>query len=83
MACMCAMFMYGNFINSVVDMAASYSYEACVWRSQKDHWSLLSMIVLATDFGLHGPYTGQMKAAILAQAPNVPVIDLFADLPAG
>ena len=41
------------------------------------------MIVLATDFGLDGPYTGQMKAAILAQAPNVPVIDLFADLPAG
>ena len=41
------------------------------------------MIVLATDFGLHGPYTGQMRAVIMAQAPNVPVIDLFADLPPG
>jgi S-adenosyl-L-methionine hydrolase (adenosine-forming) len=42
-----------------------------------------SMIVLATDFGLHGPYTGQMRAAIMAHAPDVPIIDLFADLPAG
>ena len=42
-----------------------------------------NMIVLATDFGLHGPYTGQMRAAIMAKAPDVRVIDLFADLPAG
>jgi S-adenosyl-L-methionine hydrolase (adenosine-forming) len=41
------------------------------------------MIVLCTDFGLAGPYTGQMKAVLHQTAPGVPVIDLFADLPAG
>ncbi|EWY42555.1 hypothetical protein N825_01310 [Skermanella stibiiresistens SB22] len=40
------------------------------------------MILLFTDFGLAGPYTGQMKAVLAAQAPGVPVIDLFADAPA-
>ncbi|HTV46364.1 MAG TPA: SAM-dependent chlorinase/fluorinase [Stellaceae bacterium] len=40
------------------------------------------MIVLATDFGLAGPYTGQVKAVLHQLAPAVPVIDLFADLPA-
>jgi len=40
------------------------------------------MIVLFTDFGLSGPYTGQMKAVLAQQAPGVPVIDLFADAPA-
>ncbi|AWK87850.1 SAM hydrolase/SAM-dependent halogenase family protein [Azospirillum thermophilum] len=40
------------------------------------------MIVLFTDFGLSGPYTGQMKAALAQQAPGLPVIDLFADVPA-
>lgn len=39
------------------------------------------MIVLFTDFGLEGPYTGQMKAAVYAEAPQVPVFDLFADAP--
>jgi len=39
------------------------------------------MIVLFTDFGLNGPYTGQMKAVLLQQAPAVPVVDLFADAP--
>jgi S-adenosyl-L-methionine hydrolase (adenosine-forming) len=39
------------------------------------------MIVLFTDFGLAGPYTGQMKAVLHQRAPNVPVIDLFADAP--
>ena len=38
------------------------------------------MIVIATDFGHEGPYVGQMKAVLLREAPNVPVIDLFADL---
>src|SRR4029453_8300350 len=42
-----------------------------------------SMIVLFTDFGLHGPYTGQMKAGLPQMAPATPVIDLFADAPAG
>ena len=41
------------------------------------------MIVLVTDFGLHGPYTGQMKAVLHQMAPSVPVIDLFADAPVG
>jgi hypothetical protein len=39
------------------------------------------MIVLVTDFGLEGPYTGQMKAVLNREAPGVPVIDLFADAP--
>jgi S-adenosylmethionine hydrolase len=41
------------------------------------------MIVLFTDFGLEGPYTGQVKAVLYRTAPGVPVIDLFADAPAG
>ncbi len=41
-----------------------------------------AMIVLCTDFGLGGPYTGQVKAVLARQAPGVPVIDLFADLSA-
>jgi len=41
------------------------------------------MIVLFTDFGLAGPYTGQVKAVLQREAPGVPVIDLFADAPAG
>ncbi|HEY1795641.1 MAG TPA: SAM-dependent chlorinase/fluorinase [Stellaceae bacterium] len=41
------------------------------------------MIVLFTDFGLAGPYTGQMLAALHREAPDVPAISLFADAPAG
>ncbi|MGE0119977.1 MAG: S-adenosyl-l-methionine hydroxide adenosyltransferase family protein [Dongiaceae bacterium] len=41
------------------------------------------MIVLFTDFGLAGPYTGQMKTVLYAAAPGVPIVDLFADAPAG
>jgi S-adenosylmethionine hydrolase len=41
------------------------------------------MIALFTDFGLHGPYTGQMKAVLYQMAPGIPVIDLFADAPVG
>jgi S-adenosylmethionine hydrolase len=40
------------------------------------------VIVLCTDFGLAGPYVGQVKAVLARLAPAVPVIDLFADLPA-
>ena len=40
------------------------------------------MIVLFTDFGLTGPYTGQMKAVLHREAQGVPVVDLFADAPA-
>lgn len=39
------------------------------------------MIFLFTDFGLEGPYIGQMKAALHRAAPHVPVFDLFADAP--
>lgn len=39
------------------------------------------MIVLFTDFGLNGPYVGQMKAVLHRDAPGLPVIDLFADAP--
>ena len=41
------------------------------------------MIALFTDFGLEGPYTGQMKAVLHRMAPGVKVIDLFADAPMG
>ncbi len=40
------------------------------------------MIVLFTDFGLSGPYVGQMKAVLHREAPGVPVVDLFHDVPA-
>ena len=40
------------------------------------------MIVLFTDFGLEGPYLGQVRAVLHRQAPGVPVVDLFADAPA-
>ena len=33
------------------------------------------MIMLFTDFGLHGPYTGQMKAVLLRMAPGIPALD--------
>lgn len=39
------------------------------------------MIVIFTDFGLSGPYTGQMKAVLLQWAPAVPIVDLIADAP--
>src|SRR5262249_35548406 len=42
-----------------------------------------NMIVLFTDFGLHGPYTGQMKAVLHQMAPGIPAIDLFTDAPVG
>lgn len=40
------------------------------------------MIVLFTDFGVAGPYVGQMKGVIAERAPSVPVIDLMHDAPA-
>ena len=39
------------------------------------------MIVLFTDFGVTGPYVGQMKAVLCQRAPTVPVIDLMHDAP--
>lgn len=40
------------------------------------------MIALFTDFGLEGPYLGQVQAVLHARAPGVPVVNLMADLPA-
>ncbi|MDA0701897.1 MAG: SAM-dependent chlorinase/fluorinase [Proteobacteria bacterium] len=39
------------------------------------------MIVLFTDFGISGPYIGQVKAVLAREAPGEAVIDLFADAP--
>ena len=39
------------------------------------------MLVLFTDFGLSGPYTGQITAVLKQLAPEVPIISLFADAP--
>jgi S-adenosylmethionine hydrolase len=38
------------------------------------------MIVLFTDYGLEGPYTGQVQAVLHQQAHGVSVINLFSDL---
>ena len=43
---------------------------------------MAAIIVLFTDFGLEGPYTGQVKTVLHQIVPDVPVVDLFADLPA-
>ncbi|MBF0128836.1 MAG: SAM-dependent chlorinase/fluorinase [Alphaproteobacteria bacterium] len=40
------------------------------------------MIVLFTDFGLEGPYVGQMMAVLAREAADVPAVGLFADAPA-
>lgn len=39
------------------------------------------MIVLFTDFGMSGPYLGQMHAVFHRRAPGVPIVDLFHDVP--
>lgn len=39
------------------------------------------MIAVFTDFGVQGPYLGQMHAVLSAAAPAVPVVNLFPDLP--
>lgn len=38
------------------------------------------VIFLYTDFGLEGPYVGQMRAAIARRAPDLAVVDLCHDL---
>lgn len=40
------------------------------------------MIVLFTDFGVTGPYVGQMKSVLCQRAPGTPMIDLMHDAPA-
>ena len=39
------------------------------------------MIVLFTDFGVTGPYVGQMKSVLCQRAPATPMIDLMHDAP--
>lgn len=39
------------------------------------------LLVLASDFGLEGPYVGQMKGAALAAAPVVRIVDLWHGIP--
>lgn len=39
------------------------------------------MIVLFTDFGINGPYIGQLQAAIYQVNPDAKVINLFANAP--
>ena len=41
----------------------------------------MAMIVLFTDFGLEGPYVGQIKAVLDRETPGATVIDLFHDAP--
>jgi S-adenosylmethionine hydrolase len=41
------------------------------------------MVVLFSDFGLSGPYTGQMLAVLHQLAPEAAAISLFADAPPG
>jgi S-adenosylmethionine hydrolase len=41
------------------------------------------MIALFTDFGLEGPYTGQVMAVLHQMAPAATAIPLFADAPSG
>ena len=39
-------------------------------------FAMSPVIVLLTDFGLHDPYVGQMKGALLCGAPQAAVVDL-------
>jgi S-adenosylmethionine hydrolase len=40
------------------------------------------LIVLFTDFGVNGPYLGQVQARLVLAAPDIPVINLLSDAPA-
>lgn len=40
------------------------------------------MIIFLSDFGLQGPYVGQVQAVLQTLAPNVPQVSLMHDLPA-
>lgn len=39
------------------------------------------VFALLTDFGLDDPYAGQLKAALFARAPSVPILDLSHGVP--
>ena len=40
------------------------------------------MILFASDFGVVGPYVGQVRAVLADRVPDCPVVDLMHDLPA-
>lgn len=40
-----------------------------------------ALIALVSDFGLEGPYVGQIQAVLHAAAPGASVVNLFADAP--
>jgi S-adenosylmethionine hydrolase len=40
------------------------------------------MIIICSDFGIRDPYLGQMQAVLAREAPGIPAISLFPDLPA-
>jgi S-adenosylmethionine hydrolase len=61
-------------------MTLRFEYDG---REERTSGQADRMIALFTDFGLHGPYTGQMKAVLHQMAPGIPAIDLFADAPVG
>lgn len=58
---------------------------ALTWLVGRDIYSPMTiihpMIVLFTDFGTEGPYSGQLKSVLIQQAPDSPIIDLFSNAP--
>jgi S-adenosyl-L-methionine hydrolase (adenosine-forming) len=40
------------------------------------------MIIICSDFGVSDPYQGQMQAVLAREAPGIPAITLFPELPA-
>jgi S-adenosyl-L-methionine hydrolase (adenosine-forming) len=40
------------------------------------------MIALFTDFGVQGPYLGQLQAVLRRGSPDVPIVELMSDVPA-
>jgi S-adenosylmethionine hydrolase len=44
---------------------------------------MTSLVFLFTDFGATGPYTGQLEAAVLREAPDLRVVSLQSDAPSG
>ena len=41
------------------------------------------LIFLFSDFGLEGPYVGQVKAVLNHRASGIPIVDLLSDAPSG
>ena len=43
---------------------------------------IVSCFALVSDFGVDGPYLGQLHAALINSAPHIPTINLLSDAPA-